>query len=65
MEIKCPICGSGLTWGGDFDAEDYGLEEGIVSNFSCNCGVYAEVYYPFSKEETQWIKYLLTSKEDR
>lgn len=65
MYLKCPRCLSNLIWGGDFDSEDYALEdEGIVSNFSCNCGVYAEVFYPHRKEVTKWIKYYIET-EDR
>lgn len=64
MYLKCPRCLSNLIWGGDFDAEDYALEEeGIVSNFSCNCGVYAEVFYPYRKEVTKWIKYYIETED--
>ena len=37
-----------LVWGGDFDFEDYGIDDrkGIVSNLSCqNCSTYVEVYH--------------------
>ena len=34
--MKCWHCNSELIWGGDFNYEDYGLDdEGIVSNLSC------------------------------
>lgn len=66
MYVKCPRCNSNLVWGGDHDAEDLGLvEEGIVSNFSCNCGVYTEIFYPVRKESTKWIKHYLEPMESR
>lgn len=64
MMIKCPRCGSNLLWGGDNDAHEVGeTEEGIVSKFRCNCGVYAEVFYPFRKEVTKWIKYYIETED--
>ena len=48
--MNCWHCQTELIWGGDFDFEDYGLEdEGIVSNLSCpNCNTYVEVFCPIS-----------------
>ena len=52
----CPRCGKEMIWGGDFDFEDYGMEEeGVVSNYSCpNCGVSAEVSFPNDVEEKEY-----------
>ena len=52
--VNCWHCNSELTWGGDFDFDDYGLDgNGIVSNLSCpNCPVYVEVYYDIDEENT-------------
>ena len=47
--MNCWHCGTQLIWGGDFDGEDYGVQEeySIVTNLSCpNCKSYVEVYYP-------------------
>lgn len=69
MMIKCPRCGSNLIWGEDFDAERFRyadepqLEEGVVSTFSCSCGVTAERYIPFSEEETPWLLYYMNRKD--
>ena len=51
--MKCWHCKIELTWGGDFDYEDYGLDgEGIVSNLSCSkCNAYVEVYLPLDYGE--------------
>ena len=52
--MKCPHCTTELIWGGDFDYEDYGIEDrlGIVSNLSCpNCNTYVEVYHTIKGEE--------------
>ena len=50
---NCWFCGSDMIWGGDFDFEDYGMEdEGIVSNLSCpNCPTSVEVYYNIDEEK--------------
>lgn len=69
MMIKCPCCGSELTWENDFDADRFRfadepqLEDGIVSTFSCSCGVTAERYIPFSEEETPWLTYYMKRKD--
>tara|TARA_Y100001963_G_scaffold9242_1_gene11877 strand:- start:344 stop:520 length:177 start_codon:yes stop_codon:yes gene_type:complete len=51
--MNCWHCKNQLTWGGDFDYEDYGLDgNGIVSNLSCSkCGAYVEVYLPLEYGE--------------
>ena len=52
--MNCWHCRSKLIWGGDFDFEDYGIEDrlGIVSNLSCpNCSTYVEVYHTIKGEE--------------
>ena len=54
--MKCWHCNTKLIWGGDFDGEDYGVEEeySIVTNLSCpNCKSYVEVYYPKEKNGTE------------
>ena len=52
--MNCWHCGTQLIWGGDFDGEDYGVQEeySIVTNLSCpNCKSYVEVYYPKQNDE--------------
>ena len=51
--MKCWHCKNELTWGGDLDYEDYGLDgDGIVSNLSCSkCNAYVEVYLPLEYGE--------------
>mgnify|MGYP003136034021 FL=1 len=51
--MNCFHCKNKLTWGGDFDYEDYGLDgKGIVSNLSCSkCYAYVEVYFPMEYGE--------------
>ena len=54
MGLNCWHCGTQLIWGGDFDGEDYGVQEeySIVTNLSCpNCKSYVEVYYPKQNDE--------------
>ena len=49
--MKCWCCGKEMVWGSDFSREDYGLDgEGIISNFSCECGATAEFYHPTEEE---------------
>ena len=52
-KMKCWHCKNELTWGGDFDYEDYGLSgKGMVSNLSCSkCDAHVEVYLPLDYEE--------------
>ena len=51
--MNCWHCNTELIWSGDFDYEDYGIEDdGIVSNLSCPnkaCNVYVEVYLPLGE----------------
>ena len=50
--MNCLHCKKELIWGGDFDFEDYGIDDrkGIVSNFSClDCLVHVEVYQTISE----------------
>ena len=51
--MNCWHCGTQLIWGGDFNGEDYGVEEySMVTNLSCpNCKSYVEVYYPKENDE--------------
>ena len=51
--MNCWHCKNKLTWGGDFDYEDYGLDgKGIVSNLSCSkCSAQVEVYLPMEYGE--------------
>lgn len=67
MKIVCPLCEKELSWGGDNDAEDYGLPAGlgIVSNFSCTCGVYAEAFFPLEKGVNRCITYYVPNKENQ
>ena len=51
----CWFCGSDMIWGGDFDFEDYGMEdEGIIANLSCSadgCETYAEFFNTIKQKE--------------
>ena len=48
--MKCWVCGTELTWGGDHDLED-DEEHTIVTNLSCpQCEAYVEVYHGKTKE---------------
>jgi len=52
--MNCWHCGTQLIWGGDFNGEDYGVQEeySMVTNLSCpNCKSYVEVYYPKENDE--------------
>lgn len=44
--MNCWHCKTELIWVGDFNFEDYGIEEdGIVSTLNCpKCNSYVEVY---------------------
>ena len=54
-QTLCWFCGSDMIWGGDFDFEDYGIEdEGIVANLSCSadgCETYAEFFNTIKQKE--------------
>ena len=54
-QTVCWFCGSDMIWGGDFDFEDYGIEdEGIVANLSCSadgCETYAEFFNTIKQKE--------------
>ena len=45
-DMNCWHCKTELIWVGDFNFEDYGIEEdGIVSTLNCpKCNSYVEVY---------------------
>ena len=52
--MKCWHCNEEVIWGGDFDFEDYGIEnkKGIVSNFSCSkCEATYECYLPLGGQD--------------
>lgn len=51
---ECYNCGQKTVyWSGDFDFEDYGLDEdGIVHIFHCqNCGAEIEYYVPIGGDD--------------
>ena len=54
-QTVCWFCGSDMIWGGDFDFEDYGMEdEGIIANLSCSadgCETYAEFFNTIKQKE--------------
>ena len=54
-QTVCWFCGSDMIWGGDFDFEDYGMEdEGSVANLSCSadgCETYAEFFNTIKQKE--------------
>jgi hypothetical protein len=50
--MQCPRCDQQLIWGNDFDAEDIGYDVGgIVTYYSCQCGVQVEIFVPFERED--------------
>ncbi len=44
--MNCWHCGENLIWGGDHDIEDENEDYSMVTNLSCSCGVFVEVYLP-------------------
>lgn len=52
---NCPICGTELVWGCDYDAEDCGIERaGLLSTDTCpneDCEAEIEIFVPEKPEE--------------
>lgn len=52
--MLCPRCGKELIWNSDFDSEDIGCpDNGIVTYYSCTCGVSVEVFVPFENDDEE------------
>lgn len=64
--LKCPVCGVGnFIW---LSSEDNGVDNelygGVKSTFisDCKCEVKGEVFHPYNKEVTKWIKYYIETE---
>ena len=52
--MKCPRCDSVMRWNNDFSYDECGYNgEGLVSFYSCQCGVDVEVCIPDENEEEE------------